>query len=97
MLDTEQWVVLEKIEVTLKKIATWQRILEGEKYPTGSLVVSTIHAICAHYVNNLNNEDALEPMKSLIRTILEDFYKRYHPPAYYVGKVKFTKKPETGD
>ena len=33
MLETEQWVVLEQIEITLKKIATWQRILEGEKYP----------------------------------------------------------------
>ena len=97
MLDTEQWVVLEQIEITLKKIATWQRILEGEKYPTGSLVVSAIYAIRAHYVNILNSEHALEPVKSLTRTLLEDFDKRYHPPADNVGKVKFTKKPETGE
>ena len=77
--------------------ATWQRILEGEKYPTGSLVVSAIHAICAHYVDILNSEHALEPVKSLTQTLLEDFDKHYHPPAANVGKVKFTKKPETGD
>jgi hypothetical protein len=48
MLDMEQWVlVLEQIEITLKKIATWQRILEGEKYPTGSLVVLLVLAIYA--------------------------------------------------
>ena len=97
MLETEQWVVLEQIEITLKKIATWQRILEGEKYPTGSLVVSAIYAIRAHYVNILNSEHALEPVKSLTRTLLEDFDKRYHPPADNVGKVKFTEKPETGE
>ena len=96
MLDTEQCVVLEQIEVTLKKIATWQRILKGEKYPTGLLVVSAIYAIRADYVNILNNEP-LEPVKSLTRTLLEDFDKRYHPPADNVGKVKFTKKPETRD
>ena len=62
----------------------------------GSLVVSAIYAIRADYVNILNNEP-LEPVKSLTRTLLEDFDKRYHPPADNVGKVKFTKKPETRD
>ena len=58
MLDYDQWVVLEQIEITLKKIAMWQRILEGEKYPTGSLVVSAIYAICVHYVDVLNSPHA---------------------------------------
>ncbi len=58
MLDMEQWVVLEQIEITLKKVATRQRILEGEKYPTGSLVVSAIYAIRADYVNILKPESA---------------------------------------
>jgi hypothetical protein len=47
--------------------------LEGEKYPTGSSVVSTIYSIRAHYVNILNNEHALEPVKNLTWTLLEDF------------------------
>jgi hypothetical protein len=58
MLDYDQWVVLEQIEINLKKIAMWQRILEGGKYPTGSLVVSAIYAICVHYVDVLNSPQA---------------------------------------
>jgi hypothetical protein len=46
MLDYDQWVVLEQIAITLKKIAMWQRILEGEKYPTGLLVVSAMQFVC---------------------------------------------------
>jgi hypothetical protein len=97
MLDYDQWVVLEQIEITLKRIAMWQRILEGEKYPTGLLVVSVIYAICVHYVNVLNSPHAQEPVKRLTKTLLEDFDKRYHPPASNVGKVKFTRRPETGE
>ncbi len=95
MLDYDQWVVLEKIEITLKKIAMWQRILEGEKYPTGLLVVSAIHAIRVHYVDVLNSPHAQEPVKRLTKTLLEDFDKHYHPPAGNVGKEKFTCRPET--
>jgi hypothetical protein len=72
MLDYFQWVVLEQIEITLKKIAMWQRILEGEKYPTGSLVVSAIYAIRVHYVDVLNSPHAQEPVKRLTKTLLED-------------------------
>ena len=60
-------------------------------------MVSAIYAIRAHYVNILNSEHALEPVNCLTRTLLKDFDKRYHPPADNVGKVKFTKKPETGE
>jgi hypothetical protein len=95
LLDYDQWVVLEQIEITLKKIAMWQRILEGEKYPTGLLVVSVIYAICVHYVDILNSPHNQEPVKRLTKTLLEDFDKYYHPPAGNVGKVKFTCRPET--
>ncbi len=87
--------MLEKIEITLKKIAIWQRILEGEKYPTGSLVVSAIYAIRVHFVDILNSPHVQEPVKRLTKTLLEDIDKRYHPPAGNVGKVKFTCRPET--
>ncbi len=73
--------MLEQIEMTLKKIASWQRIMEVEKYPTGSLVVSAINAIRAHYVDILESQHAQEPVKSLTKTLLEDFDKCYHPPA----------------
>ncbi len=97
MLDYDQWVVLEQIEITLKKIAMWQRILEGEKYPIGLLVVSVIYATCVHYINVLNSPYTQEPVKRLTKTLLEDFDKCYHPPAGNVGKVKFTRRPETGE
>ena len=91
------WVVLEQIEITLKKIATWQRILEGEKHTTGSLVVSATYATHAHFVKILESEHAQEPVNSLTRSLLEHFDKRYHPLADNVGKVNFTKRPETGE
>ena len=70
ILDDAQWLVLEQIEITLAMIAGWQRILEGENYPTGSLVVSAIYAIRAHYVDIRRSNDAREPMKILAATLL---------------------------
>ncbi len=58
IMDDAQWLVLEQIEITLAMIAGWQRILERENYPTGSLVVSVIYAIRAHYVDILRSNDA---------------------------------------
>ena len=55
MLDEVQWIMLDQIKINLNKIAMWQSILEGEKYPTKSLVVSAICEICVHYVNILIN------------------------------------------
>ena len=39
MLHEEQWIVLQQIEITLNKMAVWQRILEGDKYPTGLILL----------------------------------------------------------
>ena len=97
MLQDNQWVILEQIEITLQKMATWQRILEGDKYPTGSLVVSAIFAIREHYVNVIACPDTQALVKSLAEILLDDFDKRYHPPADDVGKVRFTRDPETGE
>jgi hypothetical protein len=58
IMDDAQWLMLEQIEITLAMIAGWQRILERENYPTGSLVVSVIDAIRAHYVDILRSNDA---------------------------------------
>lgn len=97
MLDDVQWLVLEQIEITLKKMALWQRILEGDKYPTGSLVVSAIFAIREHYSNVIECPASQEPVKSLTKILLKDFDKRYHPPTGNVGKVKFNRNPEIGE
>jgi hypothetical protein len=96
MLGEDQWIVLEQIEITLKKMQL-QIILEGGNYPTGLLAVLAIYSIHVHYVNVLNSPHAQEHVKSLINTFLQDFDKRYHPTPGNVGKVKFTSKPETGE
>ena len=98
MIQEEQWIVLEQIEITLQKMALWQRILEGDKYPTGSLVVSAIFAIRKHYTHVVECPDTKAPVAKLAKILLDDFDKRYHPPtnAADVGKVKFTRDPETG-
>lgn len=96
MLNDEQWVILEQIEITLKKMASWQRILEGDKYPTGSLVVSAIFSIREHYASVIECPDTKAPVKSLASILLTDFDTRYHPPPDDIGKVRFTCEPETG-
>jgi hypothetical protein len=97
MMSENQWIVLEQIKITLKKTAMWQRIIERKNYQTGSLVVLAIYAIHVHYANVLSSHHAQEPVKSLTKILLQDFDKRYHPPAGNVGKVKFTQKPEIGE
>lgn len=95
-LTDEQWAVLHQIEIALKMMATWQRLLEGDKYPTGSLVVMAIYQIRAHYVKVLNSEQTEEPVKRLCKILLEDFDERYVQEEGHEGKVRFSREPETG-
>jgi hypothetical protein len=44
-------------------MALWQQILEGDKYPTGSLVVSAIFIIREHYTNVIECPDTKDPVK----------------------------------
>ena len=76
-------------------MALWQQILEGDQYPTWSLVVSAIFSIQEHYVNmeGCTTQDAV---KTLMEILLKDFDSCYHPPTGYVGKVKFLCNTETG-
>jgi hypothetical protein len=60
------------------------------------LVVSAMYAIRAHYADILGSNDAQEPVKILATTLLEDFDRRYNPPADNEGKIKFIRRPETG-
>ena len=98
MLSQEEWLVLEQIEICMAMMAQWQRILEGEKYPTGSLVVSAVFIIRAHFVDVIASPHTLESVKRLAKILHEDFDKRYHPPddAGNEGTVNFTPEPVTG-
>jgi hypothetical protein len=44
-LTPEEWRVCHQVEVTLQTMAFWHRILEGEKYVTGSLIREAIFTI----------------------------------------------------
>ena len=98
LLNDHQWVILHQIEITLRKMASWQRILEGDTYPTGSLVVSAIFSIREHYVNVIESNDTQAPVKSLTTLLLKDFDKRYSPPTNAEGtKVSFSRFPKIGE
>ena len=89
MLSKEQWVVLEQIEITLKKMALSQRILEGDKYHTGSLVVLAIFSIREHYSYIVECPYTKDPVKHLAFILLKDFDKHYLPHTRNIGKVWF--------
>lgn len=95
MLEDEQWDVLEQIMAALSKMAEFQRILEGECYVTGSMVVIAVFRIRAHYVSILSSNDTLEPVRCLVKKLLDDFDKRF-VPADKFGKVKYTGKTDIG-
>ena len=42
VLSNEQWQVLHEIEISLPTMAGFQRILEGECYVTGSMLVLAV-------------------------------------------------------
>ena len=73
------WKVLHQIEITLKTMAEFQRILEGERYVTGSLVPLTIYQIRQSYSEAIESDYAEPSVANLARILLEDFDKRYTP------------------
>jgi len=50
-LSKEEWKYCHQVCVTLATMSKWQRVLEGEKYVTGSLVPLAIFSIRKSYVN----------------------------------------------
>ncbi len=45
-LTAQEWKVFHQIKITLETMAFWQRVLEGDKYVTDSLVPVAIYTIC---------------------------------------------------
>lgn len=86
-LTADEWLVLHQIEIVLETMAYWQRILEGNKYVTGSLSAVAVYQIRATYVDVIESELAEEPIRDLTRILLKDFDERYHPAEG--GKVKY--------
>ena len=58
MPSEEQWTILEDIEKTLQVMARWQRVLEGEKFVTASLVMIAVFQIRANYVKIISTSES---------------------------------------
>jgi len=78
-LTAQEWKVCHQIEITLKTMAFWQRVLEGEKYVTGSLVPVAIYTIRQSFLQVIASQAADPVVKQLTRKMLNNFDRRYHP------------------
>jgi hypothetical protein len=59
-------------------MAFWQRVLEGEKYVTGSLVPVAIYTIRQSFLQVIASQAADPVLKQLTRKILDNFDRQYH-------------------
>ncbi len=78
-LTAQEWKVCHQIEITLKTMAFWQRVLEGDKYVTGSLVPVAIYTICQSFLQVIASQAADPVVKQLTRIMLNSFDRQYHP------------------
>jgi hypothetical protein len=78
-LMAEEWRLCHQVEITLQIIAFWQQILEGEKYVTGSLVPVAIYTIRQSFLQVIVSVGSDPVVKKLMRILLNDFGRRYHP------------------
>ncbi len=69
-LTLQEWKLCHQVEITLRKIAFWQRILEGEKYVTGSLVPVAIYTICQLFLQVIASDGSDPVVKKLTRILL---------------------------
>ena len=81
-LTADQYKVLYEVESLLKPTAIAQELLEGDKYPTISLVPYYLQQIRGQYEAMVDPIDGSIPTPSsshLARVLLADFEKRYLP------------------
>ena len=93
-LSADEWLCLHQIEIVLETMAYWQRILEGEKYVTGSLSTVAVYQVRQAFVDAIGCEDTEEPVKNLTQILLNDFDQRYHPAEG--GKVRYFREDVLG-
>jgi hypothetical protein len=73
MLTGEQWQILTQITKCLKTMAKWQRLLEGDKFVTASLVVLAIHSTRSNFKKTIAAASTLQPVKKLTEKLFKDF------------------------
>jgi hypothetical protein len=72
----------------------WQRVLEGEKYVTGSLVPLAIYTIRQSFLQVIASQATEQAVKKLARILLNDFDRRYHPTTN--GQLKYEREALVG-
>ena len=86
-ITAQEWKICYQIEITLRTMGFWQRVLEGEKYVTGSLVPLAIYSIRQSFLQVIASEASEQAVKELTRILLNDFDRRYHPTTN--GQLKY--------
>jgi hypothetical protein len=76
-LSEEQKRILDEVEALLKPTGKVQRLLEGDKYPTISLVAYFLHHIRVQYEKMAHDTDLSVSVSTLAQKLLADFEKRY--------------------
>jgi hypothetical protein len=80
----EEWSILHQIEIVLETMARFQRVLEGKRCVTVSLVPVAVFQIRKGYQAVIDNNETLHQVKALTKILLADFDKRYHPASTIV-------------
>ncbi len=73
----------------------WQRVLEGEKYVTGSLVPVAIYTIWQSFLQVIAFQATKQVVKQqLTRILLNDYDRQYHPTTNQ--HLKYEREPLVG-
>jgi hypothetical protein len=93
-LTREEWRLCHQIEITLQIMAFWQRILEGEKYVTGSLIPLAIYTIHQPFLQVIASVGSDPVVKKLTRILLNDFHGCYQPTIH--GQLNYSRDVAVG-
>jgi hypothetical protein len=79
IITAHEWKLYYKIEITLKTMGFWQRVLEGEKYVISFLAPVAIYTIWQSFLQVIASQATKQVVKQLTRILLNDFDQQYHP------------------
>ena len=81
-LTPEEWIKVANLRKLLNPFMLAQKVLEGEKYATGPIIVPLINKIRQHLNSAIMHPQNSEHMRNLTRSMLDDFTLRWghgHP------------------
>ena len=87
-ITAQEWKIYYQIEITLKTMGFWQRVLEGEKYVTGSLVPLAIYTIRQSFLQVIASQATEQVVKELTRILLNNFDRVVSPSHQWAIKIR---------